>query len=305
MYGSTPESLRPTHTHLSDIDLLLIDLPDIGCRYYTFAATMFHCLEAAAEAEMTVVILDRPNPLGRIVEGPIVHDGFNSFVGAHPICTRHGLTLTELAKLYVRERCLNVRVECVLCHGFKPSMRFEKTELPWVMPSPNMPTPDTAFVYPGQCLLEGTNLSEGRGTTRPFEICGAPWIDSEKLVKRLESHGCPGVVFRPLSFRPTFQKHAGQLCGGVQLHVTDREVFRPVRTGLLLLYAMRLESGGHFRWRTEPYEFVDDKPAIDLLFRSDRERKALETAREPEEISLHWAVEEKAFIQRCRPILSY
>jgi uncharacterized protein YbbC (DUF1343 family) len=184
-------------------------------------------------------------------------------------------------------------------------MMFDETGLPWVLPSPNMPTLDTALVYPGQCLLEGTNISEGRGTTRPFELCGASWIDGHCLCERLNDEKLPGVVFRAAAFQPTFHKFAGQTCGGVQLHVTDREAFRPVRTGLAVLAALRELSGDRFQWRTEPYEFVTDRLAMDLLFGSDRERKALEMGKKVAELVQPWAAEEAAFRERRRKHLMY
>jgi uncharacterized protein YbbC (DUF1343 family) len=306
LYGETVESLRPTAEQLRGLDALVIDLQDIGSRYYTFQATMLYCLEAAAEHSVAVFVLDRPNPIGgELVEGPDLRPGFESFVGAHPIATRHGLTIGELARLYQVELELNVELEVIACDGWRRGMTFEETGLPWVLPSPNMPTVDTAVVYPGQCLLEGTNLSEGRGTTRPFELCGAPWIDPVALARRLERDNLPGVVFRPAWFRPTFQKFAKQDCGGVQLHVTDRDAFRPVRAGLAVLAAMRELSGTRFAWRTEVYEFVSDRPAIDLLFGSDRERLALEAGAPWREIAAAWEPEEAAFRDRRRPYLMY
>jgi uncharacterized protein YbbC (DUF1343 family) len=193
----------------------------------------------------------------------------------------------------------------VPCEGWKRGMTFAQTGLPWVMPSPNMPTLETAFVYPGQCLLEGTNLSEGRGTTRPFELCGAPWIDPAQFAERLHALELPGVIFRPVRFRPTFQKFAGQSCGGVQLHVLDRETFQPVRCGLTVLAALRELSGERFDWRREPYEFVADRLAIDLLFGSPRERLALESGMAPQTIAQPWEMEEAAFQRRRQPHLLY
>jgi uncharacterized protein YbbC (DUF1343 family) len=184
-------------------------------------------------------------------------------------------------------------------------MDFDETGLPWLLPSPNMPTLDTAIVYPGQCLIEGTNLSEGRGTTRPFELCGAPGVDPRALVRRLEGDSLPGVRFREAWFRPTFQKFTGRDCGGVQLHVTDRPAFRPVRTGLAVLAALRAEAGSHFAWRTETYEFVSDRLAIDLLFGSPRERKAIEAGTPWPQIAAAWEPEEAAFRERRRPFLLY
>jgi uncharacterized protein YbbC (DUF1343 family) len=306
LYGDSVESLRPRPELLRGLDTLVVDLPDIGARYYTFQATMLYCLEAAGAAGLSVVVLDRPNPLnGLDVEGPTLRAGYESFVGPHAIPTRHGMTLGELARLYVAERDINVSLRVVASEGWDRRQYFDETGLPWVLPSPNMPTLDTAIVYPGQCLLEGTNLSEGRGTTRPFELCGAPWIDPHRLARRLNDHEIPGVAFRPVTFRPTFQKFAGQTCGGVQLHVLDRTLFRPVRTGLAVLAASRAEEPARFRWRTEPYEFVVDRPAIDLLFGNCRERIALEAGLSADEIARPWAEEEAAFRLRREPHLLY
>jgi uncharacterized protein YbbC (DUF1343 family) len=306
LYGDTFASLRPTAEQLHGLDALVIDLQDVGSRYYTFQATMLLCLEAASHAGLLTVVLDRPNPLGGVaVEGPALRAGFESFVGSHPIVTRHGMTIGELARLYHKERGLTGELLVIPCEGWTRDMDFEVTGLPWVLPSPNMPTVDTAFVYPGQCLLEGSNLSEGRGTTRPFELCGAPWIDGRTLARRLATQELPGVVFRPAYFKPTFQKFAGQLCGGVQLHVTDREAFLPVRTGLALLATMRELSGERFAWRTEPYEFVADRPAIDLLFGRDRERLSLEADTSVAEIASAWSADEAAFGKRREPFLLY
>jgi uncharacterized protein YbbC (DUF1343 family) len=306
LYGDTYESLKPTEERLSDLDALVIDLQDVGSRYYTFQATMLFCLEAAARLGLRVVVLDRPNPLGgAAVEGPRLQSGYESFVGIHPLITRHGMTIGELARLYQAERKLGGDLIVVPCEGWRREMEFEQTGLPWVLPSPNMPTVETAFVYPGQCLLEGTNLSEGRGTTRPFELCGAPWIDARKLCRQLQDEGWPGVVFRPAWFRPTFQKFTGKTCAGVQLHVTDRNAYRPVRTSVALLAAVYDQSPDAFAWRRETYEFVSDRPAIDLLFGSDHERKALEAGVSPREICREWEAEEEAFRRRRRPYLLY
>jgi uncharacterized protein YbbC (DUF1343 family) len=306
LYGDSVDSLRPTDEQLQGLDALVIDLQDVGSRYYTFQATMLLCMEAAARRNMLTVVLDRPNPLGgAIVEGPMMQPGYESFVGIHPVPIRHGMTIGELARLYHAERGLAGELLVIPCDGWRRSMTFDETGLPWVMPSPNMPTLDTAFVYPGQCLLEGTNLSEGRGTTRPFELCGAPWIDSLKLIEHLRAFPCPGVVFRPVWFRPTFQKFTGQMCGGVQLHVTDRGAFQPVRTSLFLLAALREVSGSHFDWRRETYEFVSDRLAIDLLFGSPRERLALEAGTPVADIARAWEQEESAFHRRRQDYLLY
>jgi uncharacterized protein YbbC (DUF1343 family) len=305
LYGDSIESLRPTRDQLDGLDVLAIDLVDVGSRYYTFQATMLFCLEEAAKAGLRVVIFDRPNPLGDgAVEGPPLMPGFESFVGIHPVCTRHGMTVGELARLYVAERRIDVEYEVVRVEGWRRGDDFDATRLPWVMPSPNMPTVDTAFVYPGMCLIEGTNLSEGRGTTRPFELVGAPGVDAYRLAATLSGWGLPGVVFRPAAFKPTFQKHDGRECGGVQLHVTDRKAFRPVRTGLAVLAALR-EAVPGFAWRTETYEFVSDPIAIDLLFGSNRERLALEAGADWRDLAAAWGAEEAEFIRRRTPYLLY
>jgi uncharacterized protein YbbC (DUF1343 family) len=267
---------------------------------------MYFCLEAASQHKLLAVVLDRPNPLGGdTVEGPTLQPAFQSFVGWEPMPIRHGLTMGELARLYRARHQLTGEMQVIPCEGLQRSMDFEATGLPWVLPSPNMPTIDTAFVYPGQCLIEGTNLSEGRGTTRPFELCGAPWIDARKLAQRLADEDLPGVAFRPASLKPTFQKHARLTCGGVQLHVTDREAFQSVRTTLALLAAVREQSNERFDWRREPYEFVSDRLAIDLLFGSDRERRALEAGRPAREIARAWEAEEAAFHQGRKEFLLY
>lgn len=307
LYDGTAASLRPTAAQLEGIDTLVVDLVDVGSRYYTFQATMKYCLEAAAPLGIPLLVLDRPNPIGGFaIEGPALRPGYESFVGAHDIAGRHGLTMGELAVLYAHDLGLpSDAVEVVRCTGWRRSDYGDACRMPWVLPSPNMPTVDTAVVYPGQCLLEGTNLSEGRGTTRPFETCGAPWIDGVELARRLTSEKLPGVVFRPVTFRPTFQKHAGLDCGGVQLHVTDREAFLPLRTGLAVMLEMRRQDPARFAWRTATYEFVDDPIAIDLLFGSDRERLAIEAGAGWREIATAWEPEERAFADRRRGALLY
>jgi uncharacterized protein YbbC (DUF1343 family) len=305
LYGSTVESLRPTAEQLDGLDILVIDLQDVGSRYYTFPTTMLYCLEAAARGGLRCVVLDRPNPVGgEAVEGPILRPGFESFVGAHPIPIRHSLTIGELARLYRAERGIDVELDVIACEGLTRDMDWDSTGLPWVMPSPNMPTVDTSFVYSGQCLIEGTNLSEGRGTTRPFELCGAPGIDARDVCERLNGEDLEGVVFRPVWFQPTFQKHTGQLCGGLQVHVTDRRTFEPARTGLAVLAALRAACPS-FRWRTEEYEFVRDPIAIELLFGSDRERISMDAGTPWRETAAPWYAEESAFRERRRPYLLY
>lgn len=266
LYGTTAASLAPTVEQLADLDLLVFDIQDIGTRYYTYAATMALCMQVARRAKVKVLVLDRPNPLGGVaVEGSGIDAGLESFVGLYPVPQRHGMTTGELAQLYNTAFGIGCELEVLRCEGWKRGQLFDETGLPWVMPSPNMPTLDTALVYPGMCLLEGTNLSEGRGTTRPFELFGAPFIEPEPLARALETLALPGVVFRPCTIRPTFHKWAGEACGGLQLHVTDRATFASYRTGLAVLAVVKRLYPNHFAWRTKTYEFRDDVPAIDLL----------------------------------------
>jgi uncharacterized protein YbbC (DUF1343 family) len=315
LYGDSAASLEPPPGSLDGVDALLVDLQDIGSRYYTYVWTMALAMKAAAAAGVQVIVLDRPNPIGgQAVEGGEVKPGFESFVGLASVPNRHGLTIGEMAGL-VRaglpwggprfERPLDLDLAVVPARGWRRRDDFEATGLPWVLPSPNMPTPHTAFVYPGLCLIEGTNVSEGRGTTRPFEIIGAPFVDGHGLAARLGSHDLPGVRFRPLTFRPTFHKHAGKPCGGVQLHVVDRATFRPYRTGVAILRELWATAGDGFAWRTEPYEFVSDRPAIDLLTGGDDVRLGIERGRPLEEIFASWLRAERAFDERRRPHLLY
>ena len=307
LYGTNVCSLRPTAESLRGLDILVIDMQDVGSRYYTFQATMLYCLEAALPLGLPVMILDRPNPIGGLaVEGPALEPGFQSFVGCADTAIRHGLTMGELARLYVQERGIaGAPLTVVACEGWKRSMLFQDTGLPWILPSPNMPAPATALVYPGACLVEGTHLSEGRGTTRPFEIMGAPWLSGREFAARLEQAKLPGVIFRPLTFRPTFQKHAGKDCGGVQIHVTDPDAFRPVRTGYTFLQTARSLNPGEFQWRTEIYEYVTNPIAIDLLFGNASGRAAIEQNIPWPEATRAWENDEAAFRSRRQPILIY
>jgi len=306
LYGEGADSLRPSPAVLDGLDTLVFDLQDVGTRYYTYQATMLLCMEAAAAARIAFVVLDRPNPLGGVqVEGPALRPGFESFCGLHDLAVRHGLTVGELALLFRAERRLDLELTVVECQGWQREIRFRETGLPWVFPSPNMPTPETALAYPGACLLEGTNLSEGRGTTRPFELAGAPWLDGQALCEALRRERLPGAAWRPVSFVPTWDKHAGQRCHGVELHVADPDRFRPFRAGLALLAHARRQDLGRFAWRREPYEFVGDVPAFDLLCGSDRERLAIEAGATLSELERAVEPEERAFERRRRPFLIY
>lgn len=266
LYGPTFESLTPTPADLDRIDVLVFDIQDVGARYYTYAATMALCMKAAAEAGVKVVVLDRPNPLGGLqVEGGGLDAGLENFCALYAVPQRHGMTVGELARLYNTAFGVGCNLDVVECEGWRREHYYDETGLPWVMPSPNMPTLDTAIVYPGMCLLEATNLSEGRGTTRPFELFGAPFLDGRQLAAELAGYGLEGVVLRPCTIEPTFHKHGRLPCGALQIHVTDRRLFNSYHFGLAVLIGVRRLWPEDFAWRTEAYEFRDDVPAIDLL----------------------------------------
>lgn len=303
LYGKTR---APLPEMLKGIEALVIDLPDVGTRYYTFAWTMILCLQACARYEIPCVVLDRPNPLnGVTVEGPLLEPAFASFVGLYPLPIRHGLTMGELAAYCNDEFQLDCRLTVIPLRGWQRAMWYDQTGLPWVMPSPNMPTFDTAVVYPGMALLEGTNISEGRGTTRPFEIFGMPGIDSHALAKALAKEDLPGVKFRPLSFIPTFQKHQGKLCGGAHLHVTDRQAFLPVLTGVAVIRHISQRYPEIFAWKQPPYEYEAEKLPIDILAGTDQLRRQLEARTSLEEIGRSWDEGKEEFLRRRTPYLLY
>jgi uncharacterized protein YbbC (DUF1343 family) len=266
VYSLYGEQREPTREMLHDLDVLLVDLQDVGARYYTFIWTLYLCMRACEKQGIDVVVLDRPNPInGLTTEGPVLDSNYKSFVGMHPIPVRHGKTIGELAVQFRDEAFPECRLSTLPMKNWERSMWFDQTGLPWVMPSPNMPTLDTANVYPGMCLLEGTNVSEGRGTTRPFEIFGAPFIDAEKLCQQLNDQKLPGVFFRENYFQPTFQKFAGELCGGAQIHVVDREQFRPFETGVEIVRSVRKLYPDRFEWKQPPYEYEMTKLPIEIL----------------------------------------
>jgi uncharacterized protein YbbC (DUF1343 family) len=303
LYGKTRV---PTEEMLAPLDALVFDLQDVGSRYYTFIYTMLHALEACARDGKRFVVLDRPNPLGgTAVDGNVLDPSYRSFVGLHPLPIRHGMTAGELALLFRAERGLKVDLRVVQMSGWRREMSFEETGLPWVLPSPNMPTVDTAFVYPGGCLVEGTNLSEGRGTTRPFELVGAPWLDPWDLARKLERERIPGARFRPVFFMPTFQKHAGRLCGGVQVHVTDRKRFPAFLAYLLLIAHARNQNPSRFAWRDPPYEYEYLKRPIDILCGTDQVRRAIDGGVSPRRLAPSWRAELDAFKRRRRGFLLY
>jgi uncharacterized protein YbbC (DUF1343 family) len=306
IYSLYSETREPTPEMLRDVDVLVIDLQDVGTRVYTYVYTMANCLRAAARHGVRVVVCDRPNPIGgTAVEGALLRPECVSFVGQFPIPLRHGLTIGELARLFNQEFSIGAALDIVPVEGWQRGMYFDDTGLPWVMPSPNIPTLDSAVVYPGAVLLEGTMLSEGRGTTRPFELIGAPWIDGDTLAEAMNARQVPGVHFRATFFEPTFQKHARQTCGGCQLHVTDREAFRPVRTAVELIEEFRRQNPSAFAWRQPPYEYEHDKWPIDILSGSDRLRTTIESGGDVAGLMASWAKEEEAFRRTREKYLMY
>ena len=289
LYGPTRV---PTEEMLDGLDAVVFDIQDVGSRYYTYIWTMAHSMEACARDDVELIVLDRPNPIDGVhVEGNLIEGSYLSFVGLYPIPNRHGMTSGEIARLVNDEFGVGCRLTVVEMEGWKRSQWYDDTGLAWVLPSPNMPTLDTATVYPGACLIEGTNLSEGRGTTRPFEIVGAPWIDGGKLADALADEDLPGVVFRPICFEPTFQKFQGKLCGGVQQHVVDRAAYRPLRTGYALIRAARRLWPDEFAWRPPPYEYELERPAIDILAGNGAIRGKLEAVAPISEIEEAWQVD--------------
>jgi uncharacterized protein YbbC (DUF1343 family) len=303
LYGDRRE---PTPAMLRGLDLLVIDLQDVGARYYTYQWTMALAVRACARAGVRVLVLDRPNPLrGDVVEGNVPDPAFASFVGLYPLPARPGLTLGEVARYLQRAHGLGGMVDVVAMRGWRRAMWWEDTGLPWVPPSPNMPTTDTALVYPGGCLIEGTNLSEGRGTTRPFEWVGAPWLDAHAYADALTAERLPGVAFRPARFRPTFQKWAGQVCDGVQLHVTDQARFKPFLTGLALVALARRSAPRAFRWRRPPYEFESRRLPIDILLGTDRIRRALAGGHSLGAIERSWQDDLARWRRRRAAVLLY
>jgi uncharacterized protein YbbC (DUF1343 family) len=296
VYSLYSETREPTAEMLAGLDALVIDLQDVGARIYTFIYTMANCLKAAARHGVRAIVCDRPNPIGGVaVEGPMLVEGFESFVGMFPIPMRHGMTIGELARLFNEAFGIGAELQVVPMEGWRRSMYWDETGLPWVIPSPNMPTLDTAIVYPGGVLFEGTQLSEGRGTTRPFEILGAPWIDAEPFAARLNALRIEGAWFRPAVFEPTFHKHARQACGGCQIHVTDRRRFRPVLAGVAAMGEFHRAVPSKFAWRQPPYEYVHDRMPIDILAGSAELRTAIEADLPARDISASWERRTAAF----------
>jgi len=303
LYG---KRLEPTPAMLRALDVLVVDLQDVGARYYTFTWTTALAMRACARAGKPVIVLDRPNPLGgERLEGNWPDPRFASFVGLYPLPNRHGMTIAELAAYLNETHGLGCDLTVVPMDGWRRHMLWEDTELPWVAPSPNMPTTDTARVYPGGCLIEGTNLSEGRGTTRPFEWIGAPYLDGARLAAALERRGLPGVRFRAVGFEPAFHKWKGRVCGGVQVHVTDWDRFRSYATYLALIIEARRQAPLGFRWKRPPYEFQWKKLPIDLLCGGDATRRAVERGMPLHRIEASWRPALAAFARARRPYLLY
>jgi len=286
LYG---ETRKPTPEMLENVDVLVFDLQDVGTRVYTFVYTMALAMEAARKNGKRFIVLDRPNPIGAVqLEGNLLESDFSSFVGMFPVPMRHGMTIGELALMFNKEFGTGCDLEVVRMEGWKREMYFDQTGLPWVMPSPNIPTLDTTTVYPGSVIFEGTNVSEGRGTTRPFEIIGAPFIDPDVLTAWLNNDHLRGVTFRPLHFQPTFHKFAGESCGGMQLHVVDRVLFRPVITAVAIISAIRRLYQNEFAWKQPPYEYVFDKLPFDVINGSARLREQIESDIPVAEIEASW-----------------
>ena len=296
IYSLYSETREPTAEMLRGVDTLVIDLQDVGTRVYTYIYTMANCMRAAARHGVHVIVCDRPNPIGgAAVEGPALDPAYASFVGQFPIPLRHGLTIGEIARLFNEEFGIGAALDVVPLDGWHRDMYFDDTGLPWVIPSPNLPTLDSAIVYPGAVLFEGTMLSEGRGTTRPFELVGAPWIDGERLADAMNARRLPGAHVRPVFFEPTFQKHAKKSCGGCQIHVTDRTAFEPVRVAIELLAEFRRQQPDAFAWRQPPYEYEQDKWPIDILYGSDRLRTTLDRSDDVAPLVASWEADEEAF----------
>ncbi len=306
VYSLYSETREPTTEMLEGLDLLVIDLQDVGTRVYTFIYTMANCLRAAGRVGLPVVVCDRPNPIGGVaVEGATLRAGFESFVGLFPIPMRHGLTIAELARFFNERFGLGATLDVVPMEGWSRGMYFDDTDVPWIMPSPNMPTLETAIVYPGQVLFEGTQLSEARGTTRPFELVGAPWIDADSFAARMNAYVLPGVHFRATYFEPTFQKHARQTCGGCQIHVTDRDTFRPVLASAALLREFRRANPERFAWRQPPYEYEKEKMPIDILSGSSELRRQIDADTDLLTIAESWDADRTAFLHDREQFLLY
>lgn len=306
VYSLYSETREPTEEMLREVDVLICDLQDVGCRIYTFVYTIANCMRVARRLGKRVIVCDRPNPIGGLaVEGNLLEAGFESFVGQFQLPTRHGMTACELALMFNEHWGIGCDLEVLKMEGWSRELWFDETDLPWVLPSPNMPTLDSATVFPATVHLEGTQISEGRGTTRPFELVGAPYVEAGVFARKLEAIGLPGVKFRPTNFQPTFQKHAGVTCGGVQIHVRDREKLKPVITGVAVVKTCFDLYGEQFRWKEPPYEYVFDKNPFDVISGTDRLRHSIEGGDSLEEIERSWQAELQDFEERRKKYLLY
>ncbi|MEM1350137.1 MAG: DUF1343 domain-containing protein [Myxococcota bacterium] len=308
LYGHTFASLEPAPADVQHLDVVLADIQDVGARYYTYCYTIGLMMKVCGQVDTEVWVLDRPNPIGgEVVEGNVVLPECVSFVGMQPLATRHGMTIGELATFFDMFCGWSCALTVVECQGWTRDLFFDDTRLPWVYPSPNMPTLTTATIYPGMCLLEGTQMSEGRGTTKPFEVFGAPWVEPVAWYHAMVGFGLEGAAWRTTSFKPMFQKHAGQICRGLQLHVTDRRALRSLEVALCILSSCLRLFPDEFSWRAQAYEFVDDVAAIDLLLGDPAVREALEAGEDPREVSRHLETTpgRALFDERRREVLRY
>jgi uncharacterized protein YbbC (DUF1343 family) len=306
IYSLYSETREPTTEMLAGLEALVIDLQDVGTRIYTYIYTMANCLRAARKHDLPVIVCDRPNPIGGVaVEGPMLEAGFESFVGQFPIPMRHGMTIGELARLFNEHFGIGAKLEVVTMPEWSRAAFYDDTGLPWVLPSPNIPTLDSAIVYPGTVLFEGANVSEGRGTTKPFELVGAPWIEPEAFATHMNQQGLPGAYFRPALFEPTFHKHSGTPCGGCQIHITSRQTIRPVEIGVTLLQALRDMGRDQFLWRDPPYEYEYRLAPIDILCGTSNVRERLEKGDGARDIAAAWTDSVDPFMKLRAEFLLY
>jgi uncharacterized protein YbbC (DUF1343 family) len=306
VYSLYSETREPTAEMLRGIDVLVLDLQDVGTRIYTYIYTMANCLVAARKHGVKVVVCDRPNPINGVdTEGPMLLEGFESFVGQYPIPMRHAMTIGELARMFNEHFGIGADLDVIPMQGWGREMFHDDAGAPWVLPSPNMPTLETAIVYPGTVLFEGTNVSEGRGTTRPFELIGQPGVAAERFADALNRRRLPGVFFRPVVFEPTFHKYARETCAGCQVHIVDRRTFRPVLAGVALVAAFRDADPQRFRWRDPPYEYEHEKLPFDILAGSSELREQIERGVPAEEIARSWDAAVAQFDQVRKKFLLY
>jgi uncharacterized protein YbbC (DUF1343 family) len=306
VYSLYSETREPTEEMLQDVEVIVCDLQDIGCRIYTFIYTIANCMRVARRLDKRVVVCDRPNPIGGLaLEGNVLRPGSESFVGQYPLPTRHGMTAGELARMFNEHWGIGCELEVVAMEGWSRELWFDETDAPWVLPSPNIPTLDSATVFPGTVHLEGTQMSEGRGTTRPFELVGAPYVEPWDFARKLKSEALPAVTFRPTNFLPTFQKHVGVTCGGVQIHVLDRQEFKPVLTGAAIVKTCFDLYREDFRWKEPPYEYVFDRNPFDVISGGENLRLAIERGDTLKELEESWEAELKAFREVRREFLLY